>query len=141
MIGAHEPIQAAIFALLQQIPGVVTSSRILAHWSDVPPEMQPALYLTHVSYTPTYQGRGIPPKWDGLCNVTVYTQRDSETGSCPALLPIVEAVVNTFAPSGPANTCTIGDALDVRIESPIVTDEGLLGNQAVAIIPVTIFTA
>lgn len=141
MITDHEAIQAELFARLQQIPGVVTTSRILSHWADVPAEHQPALYLTYVSYTPSYQGRGIPPRWDGLCNVTVYAQRDPVTGTCPQLLPLVESVINAFAPSGISNTCALAGAIDVRIESPIVTDEGLLGNQALAVIPLTIFTA
>lgn len=138
-----EDAQVALFEMLQAVPGIVTSSRILQKWSDVPQEDQPALYLTHATYTPTIKGRGIPPAWDSLCNITVYARRDPDTGSCAALLPIIEEIIGALAARAHPGfgTVQIGDAVDVRIEGPIRTDEGLLGDQAIAVIPITIFTA
>jgi len=40
----REPIYSALFALLCAIPGIITFSRRMRHWTDVPVVEQPALF-------------------------------------------------------------------------------------------------
>jgi hypothetical protein len=54
----REPIFAALFAKLQQLQtdgDVVTLSRRLTHWNDVPIEQQPALYMAQGDQVATHQ--------------------------------------------------------------------------------------
>lgn len=132
----REPIYAALFALLSDIPGVVLSSRRLRHWTDVPPEEQPALFVTQGNeQADTLTGQ--PTKW--LLSVDVYIYANTANGSPSTILnPIIDSVVDALMPIT-GNIQTLGGLVSYcRVSGQIETDEGLLGDQAVAIIPIEI---
>jgi len=81
-----------------------------------------------------------------MMSVKVYLYAHSQTaaGRAPAsvLNDLVDAVFAAMAPNAPGlETQTLGGLVEwARIEGSIETDEGLLGDQAVAIVPITILT-
>jgi hypothetical protein len=137
----REPIYAALFARLAAIPGLKTSSRILKHWNDVPAEQQPALFQAQTGETPQQQ-TGEPTKWLLEVDLYLYVRRNAGVPGA-ALNPLIDAIEATF----PLHPVTGLHMLDVpgqlgiewaRISGRIETDEGTLGDQAVAIVPVQI---
>lgn len=135
----REPIYAALFAALQGLPGVRTSSRILKHWNDVPAEMQPALFLAQGSQQPVTQ-TGQPSKWLLAAEVYVYVRTSGGQVPGSVLNPILDAI-EAALPLHPVTGKHTLDAPGVewaRIDGAIETDEGTLGEQAVAIVPIQI---
>jgi hypothetical protein len=139
----REPIYAALFALLQGASGFTTASRRLRHWSDVAAIEQPAFFMAQKSET-AEQRRGLPTKW--VCDVDIYVychapdELTSPATVLNSLLDAIEAAVAPLAASGLAsNTQTLGGlAYQAWINAKIETDEGTLGGQAVAIVPIRI---
>lgn len=137
----REPIYAALFARIESAAPFATASRRLRHWSDVQAAEQPALFLTQKSETATGQ-RGLPTKWLLAADIYLYCQAPDEV-TAPALVlnPLIDAIEKALAPTGGdavlGNAQTLGGLVsDCRIAGKIETDEGALGGQAVAIIPV-----
>lgn len=124
----------------------VTKSRILKHWSAVPAEQQPALFMVE-----TRQGAvpgketisGIPYIWVLRAKLWLYSQRGADDTVVPAITMnvLIQAVVNAIRNPeiGEPQTMT-GLVKAVRI-GDISTDEGMLGSQAVSVVPVEILTA
>ena len=139
----REAIYSALFARLQSAFPWNTSSRVLLHWSEVPPVQQPAIFLAQVNETAQTITRQ-HTKW--MLNVRVFIYANSQTpnGKAPATVmnAIIDAVVAAMAPPVPGlEVQNLGGLVDwARIEGTIETDEGLLGDQAVAIIPIAILT-
>ena len=135
----REPIYAALFARLSAIPGLRTKSRILKHWNDVPAEQQPAVFQAQVREQPQTR-TGEPTKW--LLSVDVYVYVRTAGGQVPGtvLNPILDAI-EAALPLHPVTGKHTLDAPGVewaRIDGAIETDEGTLGDQAVAIVPIQI---
>jgi hypothetical protein len=155
----REPIFVAIFARLQAIPGVVTCSRKWRHFDDVPPMEQPAIFLT-TGPEDCQPQRGMPPVWTLNPSIHVYCRNDADPteNAVPgvqlhALLKLIEAAFERtqaeaslangpFSDSGADSYgTTLGGLVNhCYIKGQIVTDEGLLQNQALAIIPVEVLT-
>ncbi|MEY2864604.1 MAG: hypothetical protein RLY58_2311 [Pseudomonadota bacterium] len=140
----RESIYAALFDRLSGIAGVVTASRKLKHWSDVPMQEQPAMFVAQGNQTalPGDPSRGLPTKWTLSADVYVYvnTQNSPDSPSTP-MNTIIDAIEQRLKPDGMARTLTLGDLVDhCWIEGTIETDEGTLGDQSVAIIPIRILT-
>lgn len=136
----REDIYQALFDLVSAAPGLVTTSRKLLHWSDVPPSQRPALFLTQKSET-AINTTGLPTKWMLSAEIYVYGSTKGAICSGEVLNPIVDAITNALATTeiGPQ---TLGGLVHyARIEGTIETDEGNLGDDAVAIIHVSILTA
>jgi hypothetical protein len=155
----REPIFQALFAKLQAIPGVVTCSRTWKHWDDVRPEEQPAIFLAPGNEECSPQ-RNSPTMWRLLPTVHIYFRRDGDPAAAPSialhgLLMSVEAALERTA----AERAQIGAMfLDTDVDAPgqattlnglvghcwingtVETDEGLLQNQGVAIVPLEIVT-
>ena len=131
----RETIFAAVAKLVEGIHGLKNFSRQLKHWSDVPSSEQPALFMATVNQNVTVAGRGIPPKRSLPVKLYLYTQNHD-----PALqndmLDAIEAALEP--PEGEAVQTLGGLVSHCWIEGEIETDEGLLGEQAVAIIPISI---
>lgn len=137
---SREPIYAALFARLQAVPGLVTVSRRLKHWHDVPPADQPSLYQSQQGESTTTTS-GQPTIWRLSVDLYLYARApDGDTSSAPILNPLLDAIENALKPDNPVtNTCTLGGLVQyARISGRIETDEGSLGDQAVAIIPIEI---
>jgi hypothetical protein len=140
----REPIYAALFSLLQSAYAWNTASRVLSHWSDVDRVQQPAMFMTQVGEQAIVSTRE-PTKW--LLNVRVFIYAHSQTfdGDIPGqiLNTLLDAITTKMKPAVAAiDTQTLGGLVHyARIEGNIETDEGYLGEQALAIIPITMLVA
>lgn len=136
----REAVYLALFNKLSAIKGIKTSSRILLHWADVSPNQQPALFQAQVSQT-AQQVTGFPTKYILTAKVWVYTHRDTN-GVIPItqLNNILDLIDNALKPtSSPTNKQTLGGLVEhCWIDGSIETDEGTLGNQSIAIVPISI---
>ena len=134
----REAIYGALFKLLETMPSGQTFSRILAHWDDVPATMQPAIYMTCVSQN-AEQVTGFPTKYILDAKVWIYTHRDT-AGDIPsvAVNRILDELDSVLRPDpSPTYKVTLGGLVHhCWIDGEITTDEGTLGNQAVAIVPI-----
>lgn len=122
---------------LKAIPGIKTFGRRLRHVNEVPPAQQPAIFLAQTGQRPSYQpGRTI--MWDLGADIYLYVRDPKGADPGPIMNPIMDALCAVFTPDNAmVNACTFG-GLCHRVElGTIETDEGTLGEQAIAIIPVT----
>lgn len=145
----REALYTALFARLQALPGFVTVSRRWRPWSEVSKEEQPALFLAQGNETPTQQ-KGLPPAWRLDPTLYIYARNDADPEAIPgttlnALLRTVEGAlerqpVETDPFGGPEEWATTlgGLCSYCRISGTVETDEGLLGGQAVALVPLEI---
>jgi hypothetical protein len=135
----REPIYLALFARLQAIPGLATVSRRVKHWDDVPSASQPALFQSQKSQTAQKQ-TGLPTRWTLPVEVYLYVRSPTTDAPAAHLNPLIDAVCGALAPDDiTGQRCTLGGLVhDARIAGQIETDEGTLGDQAVAIVPIEI---
>ncbi|MEW6563320.1 MAG: hypothetical protein AB1400_08845 [Pseudomonadota bacterium] len=133
----REPIYAALFNLLQNLPGIVTASRRLRHWNDVPRANQPALYMVQKSES-AQTITGQPTKWLLRLNVYLYVNTADRTQSPAEVMNLLlDAISAALEPPPAIGKQTLGGLVYYcRIAGEIQTDEGALGDQSVAIIPV-----
>jgi len=140
----REPIYAALFAKLAAAAPFVTTSRRLKHWTDTPGSEQPALFMAQKreSVQPNTQGPGLPPKYLLEVDVYVYAKARSNTAPGPLINPLLDAIDTALAGVPASNgKQTLGGLCEhAWVEGEIETDEGTLGDQAVAVVPVRIFT-
>lgn len=138
----REAIYSALFALVSNLPGIVTSSRRLRHWTDVSPDEQPALFQAQIRQTAAAH-TGAPTKWLLRADLYLYANSGQDPNAVPAtaLNNLMDAIEAALAP-GPGQTVqNLGGIVHYcRISGEVMTDEGVLGAQAVAIIPVEILT-
>lgn len=138
----REPIYKKLFEVLAMASGAVTCSRRLRHWTDVAADEQPALFMT-VGQQVAIRQKGLPTKWHIVCNVYLYARTD-EPNETPATIinNMLDNIEKALEPGAPGETQTLGLAgvSHCWIEGDIETDEGTLGEQAMAIIPVNILT-
>lgn len=138
----REPIYAALFARLAASAGYVTTSRRLKHWNDVSYTEQPALFMAQRGEVATTTGRGLTTEWTLNVDVYVYVRTDGGQPPGPLLNQLLDAIEAALAPSQIENVQTLGGLVHwCRIEGAIETDEGTLGDQAVAIIPISMFVS
>jgi len=138
----REPIYGALFAKLAAAANFVTASRRLRHWADVGPAEQPALFQAQKSETAKH-ARGLPPRWTIEIDLYIYAQAPDElTAPASVLNPLLDAVEAALATGGAdlaTGTQTLGGLVShCWIAGKIQTDEGVLGGQAVAIVPIEI---
>jgi hypothetical protein len=139
---AREPIYAALFDLVAGAAGFVTAERRLRHWSDVAPAEQPALFMTQKSETGAVKALGAPPVWSLAVELYLYAHSSDPHLSPAAILnPLVDAVEAALAPMPATGMQDLGLPSMVQhamIAGKIETEEGVLGDQAIAIIPIEI---
>jgi hypothetical protein len=140
----REAIYGALFARLpglttDLVPGpFVTKRRGLKHWNDVPAPQQPALYQTQVKETAEPFGSGAAIRWTLRLELYVYAYNgDQESGAAGAALnPLLDAIETALAPDPGLQVQTLGQRVSsCVIRGTIETDEGALGPQSIAIIP------
>jgi len=141
----REPIYAGLFAILLEATGLNPNqcSRRWKHFMDVPPEQQPCLFQTQEREM-AEQRKGLPPKWSIDVSLHIYVWAPTPTTIPSQLLnPIVDAIDTVLAPTpGPQNVNTLGGLVaHCWISAPIQYYEGALGQQAVAVVPISIVTA
>ena len=137
----REPIYAALFALVSAAASFVTISRRLRHWSDVGAAEQPALFQIQKSEN-AEERRPLPVKWRASVDLYLYAQAPDElTAPATVINPLLDAVEAALAPSATTGIQDLGLPAMVQhtyISGKIETDEGVLGDQAIAIVPVEI---
>ncbi|HUC62653.1 MAG TPA: hypothetical protein VMF53_11935 [Alphaproteobacteria bacterium] len=140
---SRETIYAALFALVSSLPGVAFASRRLKHWSDVAPALQPALFMVQKREQPK-EARGLPTHWTFTVDLYLYANSGADPNAIPAqaLNALIDALEAALAPDPVSGVQTLGGLVTHAWLDPsgIETDEGVLGDQAVAIVPVQILT-
>jgi hypothetical protein len=138
----REPIYAALFALAAGAASFVTVSRRLRHWSDVGAAEQPALFMIQKSET-AEERRPLPVKWRASVDLYIYAQAPDElTPPATVLNPLLDAVETALMPDPVSHVQSLGGLVShCWIAGRIQTDEGVLGGQAVAIVPVEILVS
>lgn len=135
----RELIYGGLFKQLAGIEGFAVTSRLLKHWADAP--IQPALYQAG-SKESAITNTGQPTKWELRLSVYLYVKTEGAESPGEVMNPLLDAVcavVNKRHPiTGRNDLGGIAGVEWARIDGTIETDEGTLGNQAVAIIPVLI---
>lgn len=135
----REAIDAALFAKLSAIPGFATTSRRLKHWNDVPPDQQPYLCQAMGSQSVS-RVTGQPARWTINLKVYMYVTAPETESPGSSINPLIDAVEAALEPAFAAIPVqTLGGLVEFcRISGTIETDEGTLGMQAVAVIPIEI---
>jgi hypothetical protein len=137
----REAIYAALFAKLAASAGYALTSRRLKHWNDVSKEQQPALFMAQGNQTANTV-RGQPTRWTLSVDAYIYARTDGAATPGLILNPLLDAVEAALAPNAIENAQTLGGLVEwCRIEGAIETDEGTLGDQAVAIVPISILVS
>lgn len=138
----REAIYSALFARLSSLPGVKTASRKLKLWNDVPAGEQPAIFQAQKNEIGQAR-QGLPTLWTLSLDVYVYVKSPGKTVPATVLNPLLDAITDALKPDNPIqNTQTLGGLVaHCWIEGTIETDEGTLGDQAVAIVPIRILAA
>lgn len=138
----REAIYAALFGLLETAADFATVDRRLRHWSDVAPAEQPALFMAQKSELARIDTLGAPAVWTLAVDLYVYVHSsDPYLAPATVLNPLLDAVEAALAPSATTGLQNLGLPAMVQhasIRGKVETDEGVLGDQAVAVVPVEI---
>lgn len=141
---SRQTIDQALFGVLKDNlpPSVKTVSRKLKGWDDVPASQQPAVFLVkRTEYVE--RKRGFPSKVLAKFDIVVYVHTGGVSSVVPAdmLNPILDSVCAAFEPNDGQYIQTLGlpeTVSHAAINGEILTDEGVLGDQAFAVIPVEV---
>jgi hypothetical protein len=132
--------EAVLDHLAGMIPAIITTSRKLRHFSEVAPPEQPALFMSQASQD-VEQEKGVPPKWIYNYKLWLYAHADNPD-DIPSSIQnaLLDAIEAAFAPDDIITHClTLGGTVShCWIEGEVEMDEGLLGQQTVAVIPVRV---
>lgn len=138
----REPIYAALFGLIESAADFAVVDRRLRHWSDVSPPEQPALFMAQKTELASVKTLGAPTVWTLSVDLYVYAHSsDPYLAPATVLNPLLDAVEAALAPSATTGLQDLNLPATVQhayISGKIETDEGVLGDQAVAIVPVEI---
>lgn len=137
----REAIYSALFAAVSVAPGLVTTSRKLKHWNDVPASQRPALFQAQKREISMVQ-TGQPTRWLLEVDLYLYVSTLGATSPGAVLNPIVDAITAMLDLQVGGFPQTLGGMVHyARVEGTVETDEGTLGDDAVAIIPVQIMAS
>lgn len=139
---ARETIYTALFTRAAAAAAFVTTSRRLRHWSGLTPAEQPALFMHQKSETAKVQALGAPTVWTLFVELYIYTHASNPyTAPASVLNPLIDAVEAALLPAAATGIQDLGLPAMVQhatIIGKIQMDEGVLRDQAVAIVPVEI---
>ena len=136
----RETVFVALFNLLQSSTSFVTASRRLQHWTDVPAIQQPALFVAQKDEDRMAMTNQ-PFRLKLNADIYVYTNSGGQPGVTPStqMNNILDAVDAALLQYGGRENQTLGGIVSYcRVSGKTQTDEGVLGDQAVAIIPIEI---
>lgn len=140
----REEVYQALFDFWSNTDLVVTKGRRLRMWTEVPQHEQPAVFQSQGPEQPMGNTHmlGIPPAWILNVELAVFTNSGEDLTVSPytQMNPILDYFERLFPLSGKPETLN-GLVKEVRIAPEgIKTDEGALGSQAVALVPLRILT-
>jgi hypothetical protein len=138
----RESIYAALWALGSGAGSFASANRRLRHWTDVAPAEQPALFMSEKGGHAQVKALGAPIVWTLYADFYIYVHsNDPYAAPATILNPLLDALEAALAPSPATGIQNLGLPLMVQhayIAGKIETDEGVLGDQAIAIVPVEI---
>jgi len=137
----REAIYSALWEKLLPLKGgFVTFSRKLKHWTEVPSNEQPALFMTcgdqHIERI-----RGGLDRHSLPAKLYLYVNTADDPDAAPSikLNDLLDQVEACLAPGAGEIAQTLGGLVShCWIAGDITTDEGVLGEQALAIVPIDI---
>ena len=139
---SREPIYAALFDLVAGAAHFVTTGRKLRHWSDLTAAEQPALFMRQKLEVATVAAIGAPIVWKLVVELYVYAHAgDPYLAPTTVLNPLIHAVQSALAPTPVTGVQDLGVTELVQhayITGKVEITEGVLRDQAVAVIPVEI---
>ena len=139
---SREPIYAALFGRVAGAVLFVTAGRKLRHWSDLTAAEQPALFMRQKFEVVTVTALGAPTMWKLGVELYVYVHAsDPYIAPTAVLNPLLDAVQSALAPAPVTGLQDLGVPEMVQhacIAGKIEITEGVLRDQAVAVIPVEI---
>jgi hypothetical protein len=138
----REPIYAALWELGAGAARFGTANRRLRHWSDVGPAEQPALFMSEKGSHAATRRLGAPTVWTLYGEFYLYVHSsDPYLPPGTVLNPLLDALETALAPSPTTGIQDLGLPEMVQhayIAGRIETDQGVLGDQAIAIVPVEV---
>ena len=138
----RESIYAALWALGAGSASFASANRRLRHWADVAPAEQPALFISEKGGAAVTKTLGAPIVWTLYAEFFLYAHSsDPFTAPGTIINPLLDALETALAPSPTTGIQNLGLPEMVQhayIAGKVETDEGVLGNQAIAIVPVEI---
>jgi hypothetical protein len=138
----REAIYQALFDRVKSLPGLITVSRRPRLAKDVTPDEQPALFQEELPETIKYQSQGLPPKYFLRVDLIFYARLpDRNTIPGAVLNPFLDALAAALEAEPGEEEQTLGGQVEYcRIEGQIDKINGILDDQAAAIVPVEILT-
>jgi hypothetical protein len=138
----RETIYGALWSLAAGAANFASANRRLRHWADLAPAEQPALFMSEKGGHAVTKALGGPTIWTLHADFYVYVH-SSDPYLAPAILlnPLLDALEGALAPSPVTGIQNLGLPAMVQhayIAGKVETDEGVLGDQAIAIVPVEI---
>lgn len=141
----RESIYAALFNLLNGLtvggaPAFKTVSRQLRLWSDVNVADTPALFIVQRGETAKVVQK-LPTVWSFKLDLYLYVNTGGDTNKTPSTIfnPLIDAIENALMPAPGVEEQLLGGLASYgRIDGEIKTDEGVLGDWGVVIIPIMI---
>ena len=116
-------------------------SEPLRLWTDVGPAEQPALFMAEKGGRAVTKALGSPIAWTLYADFYIYVHSSDPLAPAMLLNPLIDALEAALAPSPVTGIQNLGLPAMVQhayIAGKIETDEGVLGDQAIAIVPVEI---
>ena len=115
---------------------------VVRPWPKSSSAEQPALFMTQKSETAAIKALGAPTVWTLNIELYLYAHSsDPRLSPATVLNPLLDAVEAALAPAMTTGVQDLGLPAMVQhafIAGKIDTDDGALGDQAIAIIPVEI---
>jgi hypothetical protein len=138
----REWIYSALWELGSSAARFASADRRLRHWADVAPAEQPALFMSEKGGQAAVKKLGAPIVWTLYADFYLYAH-SSDPYLAPATIlnPLLDALEAALAPSPTTGIQNLGLPAMVQhayISGKVQTDEGVLGDQAIAIVPVEI---
>lgn len=138
----REAIYGALWMLGSRAGNFASANRRLRHWSDVSPAEQPALFMSEKGGRAAVKALGAPIVWTLSASFYIYVHsNDPYAAPATVLNPLLDALERALAPPPGNGLQNLGLPLMVQhayIAGKIETDEGVLGDQAIGIVPVEI---
>ena len=138
----REAIYGALWVLGSGAARFASANRRLRHWTDVATAEQPALFMSEKGGHAAIKRLGAPIVWTLYAEFYIYVHSsDPYLAPGTVLNPLIDALEATLAPTPTTGIQNLGMPEMVQhayIAGKIETDEGILGDQAIAIVPVEI---
>ena len=138
----REWIYSALWELGSSAARFASANRRLRHWADVAPAEQPALFMSEKGGQAAVKKLGAPIVWTLYADFYLYAHpSDPYLAPATILNPLLDALEAALAPSPTTGIQNLGLPAMVQhayISGKVQTDEGVLGDQAIAIVPVEI---